>query len=300
MTTRKGPLRADKLKYLPINKLQRGRYQPRRAMDGIALKRLAESIRAEGVLQPLFVRRVSRGKYEIVAGERRWRAAKIAGLQKVPVVIRNVSDQNALAIALIENLRREDLSPIEQAQAIQRLIEEFSMTHQQVAEVIGRSRATVTNLLRLLSLPQGVKTMLVDGSLEMGHARALLAMPTEQQLATAEFVASGKVSVREVERLAKASDVATAPEVQSSSLPAPPEWFKSSLEQHLGGEVGLRRDKQGRWRLNIAFTDMDDLRAALKTIDAALTDLQPAAAGQEASAEPSPTFSARASAAKGV
>jgi ParB family chromosome partitioning protein len=190
----------DAINTLPVNALQPGKYQPRTRMDQEALNALAASIKAQGIMQPILVRPVGDGKHEIIAGERRWRAARIAGLSSVPVLVRNVPDQQALAVALIENIQREDLNALEEAAGIDRLIREFSLTHQAVADAVGKSRTTVTNLLRLLDLPPPVRDLLAQGQLEMGHARALLVLPADQQIALAREAAAEGWSVREVER----------------------------------------------------------------------------------------------------
>jgi ParB family chromosome partitioning protein len=190
----------DAVNTLPVNALQPGKYQPRTRMDQEALNALAASIKAQGIMQPILVRPVGDGKHEIIAGERRWRAARIAGLSSVPVLVRNVPDQQALAVALIENIQREDLNALEEAAGLDRLIREFSLTHQAVADAVGKSRTTVTNLLRLLDLPPPVRDLLAQGQLEMGHARALLVLPADQQIALAREAAAEGWSVREVER----------------------------------------------------------------------------------------------------
>ena len=190
----------DAVNTLPVSALQPGKYQPRTRMDQEALNALAASIKAQGIMQPILVRPVGDGKHEIIAGERRWRAARIAGLSSVPVLVRNVPDQQALAVALIENIQREDLNALEEAAGIDRLIREFSLTHQAVADAVGKSRTTVTNLLRLLDLPPPVRELLSQGQLEMGHARALLVLPADRQIALAREAAAEGWSVREVER----------------------------------------------------------------------------------------------------
>jgi ParB family chromosome partitioning protein len=184
-----------------VDRLQPGRYQPRTKMDEASLKELAASIKVQGLMQPILVRPVAAERYEIIAGERRWRAARLAGLQEVPVVVRDVTDQAALAMALIENIQRENLNPLEEAQGVQRLVDEFRLTHQEAADAIGRSRAATTNLLRLLNLTKAVQALVFDGKLEMGHARALLALDGEPQIVTAKKVAAKGLSVRETEQL---------------------------------------------------------------------------------------------------
>src|SRR5262245_23168108 len=170
------------LQHLPLDLVQRGKYQPRRDMDPAALEELANSIKAQGVMQPIVVRPIGGGRFEIIAGERRWRASQQAGLEKIPAMVREVPDEAAIAMALIENIQREDLNPIEEAVALQRLQDEFQLTQQQVADAVGKSRATIANLLRLIALPEEIKTLLSHGDLEMGHARALLGLPVERQV----------------------------------------------------------------------------------------------------------------------
>lgn len=276
MAEQKEPAKADKLRSLPVNQLQRGRFQPRQAIDGIALKKLAESVLSEGVVQPLFVRRVSRGKFEIVAGERRWHAAKMAGLKKVPTVVRDVSDKTALSISLVENLHREDLNPMDQAYAVQQLVETFSMTHQQVADAVGRSRATITNLLRLLELPAGVRTMLAEGKLDVGHARTLLSLPPDQRQSAAEQAVASRMSVRDVERMVKHSAAPQSrPAPQEREPDAGPVRLQQRLKERVGTGTRIRRQKNG-WSLNVAFSDLEELHDLLETIDELLETLSPA------------------------
>ncbi|MGD8643794.1 MAG: ParB/RepB/Spo0J family partition protein, partial [Chromatiales bacterium] len=189
----------EDLRQLPVEEIRRGRYQPRGEIKPEALQELADSIRAQGLVQPVVVRPVE-GGFELIAGERRWRAAQLAGMHRIPAVIREIPDQAAAAMSLIENIQREDLNPLEEAQALQRLIAEFGLTHQQTADSVGRSRTAVTNLLRLLELSEEVKTLLADGALEMGHARALLALNGARQAQAARHVAQRGLSVRETER----------------------------------------------------------------------------------------------------
>lgn len=192
---------AESLQNLKISLLQPGKYQPRTQMDKESLAELAESIRAQGVMQPVLVRPVSSGGYEIIAGERRWRAAQLAGLSEVPALIRHVPDESALAMSLIENIQRENLNPLEEAMGIQRLIKEFGMTHQAASEALGSSRSAVSNLLRLLNLPPPVQELLMQGKIDMGHSRALLSLPAAKQIEIANLVANKQLSVRETERL---------------------------------------------------------------------------------------------------
>ena len=191
------------LQHLPLDLIQRGKYQPRRDMDPTALEELAQSIKAQGVMQPIVVRPIGGGRFEIIAGERRWRASQQAGLDRIPALVREVPDEAAIAMALIENIQREDLSPIEEAVALQRLQQEFQLTQQQVAEAVGKSRVTITNLLRLIGLPEEVKTLLAHGDLEMGHARALLGLPLERQVEGARHVVARGLTVRQTEALVR-------------------------------------------------------------------------------------------------
>ena len=244
-----------RLKSLSVDWLERGRLQPRRIIDGKGLSRLADSIRAEGVIQPIFVRKKRHGKFEIIAGERRWHAARIAGLTEIPSVIKNVSDESALAIALIENLHREDLSPIDQAAAIDRLIREFGMTHQQVADTIGRSRAAVTNLLRLLELPQGVQTMVEDGEIDMGHARALLAFPESERQSVARDVAARHLTVRAVEAMAKRARASKDP--NAAAAIAEPEPCR---------DLSIQPNEIGSYEVKFCFKKKAELESAIRDL----------------------------------
>ena len=197
------PQPGEVLRKLQIDLLQPGKYQPRREMDEAKLSELSESIKAQGVIQPILVRQVEGGRYEIVAGERRWRASRLAGLDEVPVVVRELEDRTVIAMALIENIQREDLNPLEEAQGLQRLIREFGLTHEQAAQAVGRSRSAASNLLRLLNLAEPVQTMLMAGDIDMGHARALLALDRAAQITAGNQIAAKKLSVREAESLVK-------------------------------------------------------------------------------------------------
>ncbi|MET0010346.1 MAG: ParB/RepB/Spo0J family partition protein, partial [Candidatus Thiodiazotropha sp. 6PLUC4] len=193
----------DNLSRLPVDLIQRGRYQPRREFDPDSLRELADSIAAQGVIQPIIVRAVENERYELIAGERRWRAAQQAGLDEIPVVIKEVTEEAAMAMGLIENIQREDLNPLEEANALSRLLHEFGLTHQEVAKAVGKSRTTVTNLLRLLDLNEEVKSLVESGRIEMGHARSLLGLKGEDQTKAANLVVSQGLSVRETERLVR-------------------------------------------------------------------------------------------------
>ena len=194
---------ADQLKTMPVTALQPGKYQPRTFMDPASLESLAESIRAQGIMQPIVVRKVSQDRYEIIAGERRWRAAQLAGLTQVPVIIREIPDEAALAMALIENIQREDLNPIEEAHGLQKLMDEFAMTHEVIAKAVGRSRSAVSNTLRLLNLHAKVQDLLLSNQLDMGHARALLSLQGAEQVVLANEIVLNKLTVRDAESLAK-------------------------------------------------------------------------------------------------
>lgn len=256
----------DELKQLPLDVLQRGKYQPRTHMDKAALEELAASIKAQGVVQPIVVRKLATGNYEIIAGERRWRAAQIAGLENIPAVIRHVPDEAAIAIALIENIQREDLNPVEEAAALQRLIDEFGMTHQRVAEAVGRSRAAVTNLLRLLSLTEEVRKMLESGRMDMGHARALLALEGSAQTKAAQEVIDRRLSVRETEELvrrllerpgARKNKRAVDPDVQQ---------LQQRLSEKLGAKVRIQHGRGGKGQVTVYFHSLDELDGILQRI----------------------------------
>jgi len=274
MAARKGPLRAVKLMSLRMGQLEQGRFQPRRAIDGVGLQKLAESVRSEGVLQPIFVRKAGYGRFEIVAGERRWLAAKLAGLDRVPAVVGKVSDAAALLIALVENLHREELNPIDQALAIRALTERFSMTHEEIATAIGRSRATVTNLSRLAELPEAVKEMIADGKLEMGHARALLALPEDERLAAAERVVGKGLSVRAVERMAREAPAEPPQEARPDGNRLA-SWLREKLGRGRG--CAVRRKPSGRWHLNVDFSDLAELEQTLGKIDRLVRELRQSA-----------------------
>jgi ParB family chromosome partitioning protein len=268
---------------LPLALLQPGRYQPRTRMDEAALQDLAASIRQHGVMQPIVVRPVGGERYEIIAGERRFRAARLANLQDVPVIVRDVSDQNALAMALIENIQREDLNPLEEAQAIRKLLDEFGYTHEQASEAIGRSRSATSNLLRLLNLAPPVQTMLLASDIEMGHARALLALDRAQQILTANRVVEKRLSVRETEKLVAQTQADLAQGASSSGTSASPRpagdadlrRLQDRIAEHLNAPVELIANAKGRGRLVIRFDSVEQfegLRTALGLIDDKLAD----------------------------
>jgi len=246
------------LQHLPVELIQRGKYQPRRDMDPEALEELAHSIRNHGVMQPIVVRPIDGSRYEIIAGERRWRATQQAGLDTIPAMVREVPDEAAIAMALIENIQREDLNPLEEALALQRLQQEFELTQQQVADAVGKSRVTVANLLRLISLPEAIKTMLAHGDLEMGHARALIGSPDPEKLAR-EVVAKG-LSVRDTEKLARTAK--PAPKRKAAEGRSEPDPDIAALERHLGDVLGLnvriaQAEKGGS--LTVQYSTLDQL-----------------------------------------
>ena len=250
---------------LPIDQLRRGRYQPRRDMDPEALEQLAESIRHQGLMQPLVVRRLEGDDYEIIAGERRWRAAQMAGLHEVPVLLKVVDDETTLALALIENIQREDLNAMEEAIALVRLQDEFGLNQQQVAIAVGKSRAAVANLMRLVKLAPEVQELLARGDLEMGHARALLALPPPDQLVAARRVVAGGLTVRQTEALARkwqAPETASAPVRQDPDIAR----LEEDLANRLGAAVDLRHGNSGSGRLVIHYTSLEVLEGILERI----------------------------------
>jgi len=257
----------DKLQQMPVELLKRGQYQPRRQMDPQALDDLASSIAKQGVLQPVVVRKLVSGDYEIIAGERRWRAAQQAGLERIPVVVRDLTDQDAMVIGLIENLQREDLNPIEEARGMQRLIEEFSMTHQQVADSVSRSRAAVSNLLRLLFLQPDVRNLLEQGEIDMGHARALLSLDEGLQLKAAQQIIKGKMSVRQAEQLVRRmQEERSSPAKQKKEKDPDIRNLEESLSERLGTHVEIKLGSRGKGKLVIDFHGNDVLQGILEKI----------------------------------
>jgi ParB family chromosome partitioning protein len=255
----------ESLQKLSVDVLQRGKYQPRRGMDQAALEELADSIRTQGIIQPIIVREVSANRYEIIAGERRWRAAILAGLTEVPAIIRKIPDEAAVAISLIENIQRENLNPIEESIALQRLMEEFSMTHQQVANAVGKSRTTVTNLLRLLALTEKVKIYLENGDLEMGHARALLTLTEKAQLEAAELIIARGLSVRETEELVRRMQVpADLQQVLPKPLDPDIRNLQNDLSHRLRLPVTIQCNPKGKGRLVIRYSNLTELDKLLE------------------------------------
>ena len=253
------------LQALPIEYMQRGKYQPRKDIDPEKLQELADSIKVQGVIQPIVVRQIAFQKYEIIAGERRWRAAQLAGLAEVPVVIKEIDDRAAMAIALIENIQREDLNPLEEAESLKRLLDEFNMTHQQVAEAIGKSRTTVTNLLRLMELQPEVKKLLLSNQIEMGHARALLSLDGHKQVAIANKVVKEGLTVRATERLVKESN--DAPKVQNTKvIDNNTLRLQDELTAKLGAKVTIDHKENGSGKLVITYSSLDELDGIIEHI----------------------------------
>ena len=257
--------RRDALATLPVGAIRPGKYQPRTKMDETALAELAASIRTQGLMQPLLVRPLGRDAYELIAGERRWRAAQMAGLAEVPALVREVPDEAALAMSLIENIQREDLNPLEEATGLQRLVGEFRMTHEQAADAVGRSRSATTNLLRLLKLAKPVQQMLLQGTLEMGHARALLALDAARQIEAANRIGARGLSVRETEalvaRLARGQRVRRRLGTDRDLI-----RMQEELSERLGTTVEIRAGRKGRGRLVLHYSGLDHLEQLLKRL----------------------------------
>ena len=248
------------LQNLKTSVLQPGKYQPRTSMDKEPLAELAESIKTRGVMQPILVRQISGGNYEIIAGERRWRAAQVAGLQEVPALIREVDDDAALAMSLIENIQREDLNPLEEALGIQRLIKEFNMTHQAAGEALGSSRSSISNLLRLLSLPDSVQKLMMQGRLDMGHARALLALSSTKQIEAANLVANKKLSVRETEVLVgRMSSTLSSKKFPDQDVLR----LQEEVSVQLGAQVIIKPGKKNTGNVLIHYSDLEQLDGIL-------------------------------------
>ena len=254
------------LKELDVDLIQRGIYQPRVHFDDDALVELSDSIKAQGVVQPIVVRPVAAGRYEIIAGERRWRATQLAGLQKIPAVIKDIDDKTTAAVSLIENIQREDLNPIEESRALQRLIDEFGLTHQECADTVGRSRASVSNLLRLQDLCEEVKDFLDKGEIEMGHARAMLSLYAAQQIQLAKQVMKKGMSVRETE--AAARKLLNPPEKKTTTAAVDPniQNLENDLSEKLSAKVHFKHGKNGKGKLEISYNSLDELDGILEHI----------------------------------
>ena len=257
--------RREELRSLPVDLVQRGRYQPRRDFNPEALEELANSIRTQGLMQPIIVRPVGGERYEIIAGERRWRAAQMAGLGEIPAIVRDVPDEAAIAMALIENIQRENLNAIEEAVALQRLQQEFGLTHEQIAEAVGKSRTTVTNIMRLLALAPEVRDHLEAGRLEMGHGRALLGLPPEQQVTVAREVLEKDLTVRETEAVvrrmqAPARPAAPAPAAENADI----RRLERELSEIVGAAIAIEHKAGGKGRMVISYASLDQLDGILR------------------------------------
>ncbi|MGH1441610.1 MAG: ParB/RepB/Spo0J family partition protein [Cellvibrionaceae bacterium] len=253
----------EELKYVPVDLIQRGKYQPRRDMHPEALEELAESIKAQGVMQPIVIRPISDDKYEIIAGERRWRATQIAGLDTIPAVIRDVPDEAAIAMALIENIQREDLNPIEEAVALKRLQDEFELTHQEVADAVGKSRTAVTNLLRLMSLDGEVKKLLEHGDIEMGHARAVLSLEPLPQRDVAQQVVGKSLSVRQTEALVRRL-LEDKKQIKPQTVTTPDlQKLEEGLSEKVGVPVMIQHTAKGKGKLVLKYNNLDELDGIL-------------------------------------
>lgn len=255
----------QELQSLPVELLQRGRYQPRRDIDPQTLDELAQSIRSQGLMQPIVVRAIGEGRYEIIAGERRWRACQLAGMERIPALVRELSDEAAMAMALIENIQRENLNPVEESAALQRLQQEFHLTQQQIAELVGRSRAAIANLLRLTGLPDEVKTLLANGDLEMGHARALLGLPAARQVEGARHVVARELNVRQTEALVR-QWLEGEPARQTVTEDPDIARLEQRLAERLGTSVQIRHGQKGSGRLVISYGSLDELQGVLAHI----------------------------------
>lgn len=258
---------ADALRMLKIDQLQPGKYQPRSYMDDAALQTLADSIQTQGIMQPILVRAISVEKYEIIAGERRWRASKIAGLTEVPVLVREIADEAALAMALIENIQRENLNPLEEAQGIKRLIDEFTMTHEKAATAVGRSRVAVSNLLRLLTLSSAVQEMLMHNKLDMGHARALVGLESVEQVMLAEKIVQEGLSVREAEQLVNRTEITPkASKTKHKAVDKDIRGLENDLSDSLGASVKIQVRTGGKGVIKIEYASLDQLDEMIKRI----------------------------------
>ena len=254
------------LQHLPLDLIQRGKYQPRRDMDPQALEELAQSIRVQGVMQPIVVRPIGNERYEIIAGERRWRASQQAGVDTIPAMVRDVPDEAAIAMALIENIQRENLNPVEEAIALQRLQQEFQLTQQQVADAVGKSRVSISNLLRLISLPEVIKTMLSHGDLEMGHARALLGLPDDQQVEGARHVVARGLTVRQTEALVRQWLSGKPQAAQTPKADPDIARLEQRLAERLGSAVQIKHGEKGKGQLVIRYNSLDELQGVLAHI----------------------------------
>lgn len=249
----------EAMRTLNVAQMQPGKYQPRSYMDDAALQTLADSIKTQGIMQPILVRQIGADKFEIIAGERRWRASKIAGLSEVPVLVRDIADESALAMALIENIQRENLNPLEEAQGIKRLIDEFAMTHEKAAEAVGRSRAAVSNLLRLLTLTSAVQELLMQNKLDMGHARALIGLDAAQQIMLANKIISQNLSVREVESAVKKLGAEATAKPHKITPNRDVLTLQNNLSEKIGAVVSISAKANGAGMLKISYSNLDQL-----------------------------------------
>lgn len=257
----------SQLQEIPVELIQRGRYQPRRHIDEAGIDELAASIRAQGLMQPIIVRPISENRYEIIAGERRWRAIQKAGLQEIAAIVRDIPDEAAIAMSLIENMQREDLNAMEEAMALQRIKDEFGLTHEEIAQAVGKSRSAVTNLMRLTNLPEQVRTLVERGDLEMGHARALLPLETAQQLPTAQDIIDKDMSVRQAETLVRSlQDKPESKKVATAAKSADVLSLEQDLSEKLGAPVSVNQARGGKGKLIISYASLDILDGILKHI----------------------------------
>jgi len=256
----------DKLRLLGIDQIERGSYQPRRHFDAELLQELADSLKVQGLIQPILVRPTRRGKFELIAGERRWRAAQLAGLGEIPAIVRSMEDQEVAAVALIENIQRKDLNPLEEAEALRRLCEEFGLSHQEAADSVGRSRSAVTNLMRLLELHDDVKALVDQGEIDMGHARALLGAPYNDQPALARRIAKQGLTVRAVEQQIKSLRSGSAPASAAKAIDPDIEKLSRHLGDRLGAVVSIRHQASGAGKLEIRYSSLDELDGILNHI----------------------------------
>ncbi len=254
------------LQKLAIEKLQPGQYQPRKIMTDDALEELASSIKAQGIIQPIVVRPVGKDKYEIIAGERRWRASQIAQLDEVPCLIKDIPDEAAIAMALIENIQREDLNAMEEATALQRLMKEFQLTHQQTADAVGKSRTTITNLLRLLSLSEPCRVMLERGDLEMGHARALLSLTSDEQTSVARVVVAKGLTVRETEKLVRKQTSPITNTTEKAAVDPHIEQLERNITDKIGAPTKIQHGERGKGKISIQYSSLDELDGILRHI----------------------------------
>ena len=256
----------SELRSLAVASITAGKYQPRRHFDEDLLQELADSIKVQGVIEPIIVRGVAGGRFELIAGERRWRASQLAGMSEIPALVRDIDDRAAIAIALVENIQREDLSPLEEAHSLARLIAEFKLTHQQAADAVGRSRAAVSNLLRLLELPEAIRQMLDEGTLEMGHARALLPLAEARAIALARKAIDNDWSVRELEAAVRNASELPQGKPPKARRDADIEALENELAEKLGARVAINHGRGGRGKLVISYHSLDELDGILGRI----------------------------------